>query len=182
LPFSIKAIMPEGPVIIILKEELQQFKRKKVVAAKGYAKNIDPEILIGKTLVDIKTWGKHLLLCFPKFTVRVHLMLFGSYKINAHGKHNASLHLQFTNGELNFYISSIMVIEKPLDGVYDWSADVMSDKWDTAKAIEKLKLKPKVLIGDALLNQKIFSGVGNIIRNEAMFRARIHPESLVGER
>jgi endonuclease-8 len=181
LPFSIKAIMPEGPVIIILKEELQQFKRKKVVAAKGYAKNIDPEILIGKTLVDIKTWGKHLLLCFPNFTVRVHLMLFGSYKINAHGKHNASLHLQFTNGELNFYISSIMVIEKPLDGVYDWSADVMSDKWDTAKAIEKLKLKPKVLIGDALLNQKIFSGVGNIIRNEAMFRARIHPESLVGE-
>ena len=172
--------MPEGPIIIILKEELQQFKHKEVIAANGYTPNLDPNMLIGQKLTDIKSWGKHLLLCFPKFTVRVHLMLFGSWRINSRGKHNASLGLEFPNGEVNFYISSIKLITQPLDKVYDWRADVMGDKWDTQHAIEKLLAKPQAFIGDVLLDQKIFSGVGNIIRNEAMFRARIHPQSIVG--
>lgn len=171
--------MPEGPILIILKEELQPFKHKKVIAAKGYTTKMNPEILVGKTLTDIKTWGKHLLLCFPTLTVRVHLMLFGSYRINDHGKRNATLHLQFTTGELNFYISSVVLIEKPLDEVYDWSADIMSDTWSSAKAVEKMKAKPKSLIGDLLLDQKIFSGSGNIIRNEVLFRTRVHPESRI---
>jgi endonuclease-8 len=33
---------------------------------------------------------------------------------------------------------------------------------------------------DALLDQNIFAGVGNIIKNEVLFRIRLHPESLVG--
>jgi len=33
---------------------------------------------------------------------------------------------------------------------------------------------------DALLDQDIFAGVGNIIKNEVLFRIRIHPESQVG--
>jgi len=172
--------MPEGPIIIILKKELQQFKHKEVIAANGYTPNLDPDILVGQKLTDIKSWGKHLLLCFPKFTVRVHLMLFGSWRINSRGKNNASLGLEFQNGEVNFYISSIKLITQPLDEVYDWRADVMGDKWDTENAIKKLLAKPKAFIGDALLDQKIFSGVGNIIRNEAMFRARIHPQSVIG--
>jgi len=171
--------MPEGPILIILKEELQPFKHKRVIAAKGYTTKMNPDILIGKTLIDIKTWGKHLLLCFPKFTVRVHLMLFGSYRINDHGKRNATLHLKFTTGELNFYISSVTLIEKPLDEVYDWSADIMSDSWSSAKAVEKMNAKPRSLIGDLLLDQKIFSGSGNIIRNEVLFRTRIHPENRI---
>ena len=173
--------MPEGPILVILKEELKPFIHKKIIAANGYTPKMNPEILIGKTLTDIKTWGKHLLLCFPKFTVRVHLMLFGSYRINSRGKHNASLGLQFNTGEVNFYISSISLIEKPLDKVYDWSADVMSDSWSAEKAIEKMRSKPKSIIGDLLLDQKIFSGVGNIIRNEVLFRARVHPESRIAD-
>jgi endonuclease-8 len=98
----IKKTMPEGPIILILKEQLQPFKHKKVISAKGYTTKMDPQLLVGKTITDIKTWGKHLLICFPKFTVRVHLMLFGSYKINDHGKHNATLSLQFAKGEVNF--------------------------------------------------------------------------------
>ena len=172
--------MPEGPIIVILKEELHPFKHQKVIAAKGYTTKFDPHLLNGQTLINIKSWGKHLLLCFSDFTVRVHLMLFGSYRINSRGKHNASLSIQFENGEINFYISSVILIDKPLKQVYDWSADVMSKKWDTQKAIDKLKAKPKALAGDVLLDQKIFSGVGNIIRNEALFRARIHPNSIIG--
>lgn len=173
--------MPEGPSILILKEKLLQFKGKKVLDANGYAKGFDAEMLIGKTLKDIKTWGKHTLLVFPKFAVRVHLMLFGSYYINDRPKKNASLHMQFSNGEINFSISSIKLIEEPLDEVYDWSADILGKAWDTEKTIAKLKAKPKMMICDALLDQKIFAGSGNIIKNESLFRAHLHPESIIGE-
>lgn len=171
--------MPEGPSILILKDKLKQFKGKKVIDANGYAKDLDADMLIGKTLTDIKSWGKHTLLCFSKLTVRVHLMLFGSYHINEHTKKNASLHLAFSNGELNFYVASIKLLQQPLNELYDWSADIMNKTWDADKAIEKLKAKPKTMICDALLDQKIFAGSGNIIKNEVLFRVKMHPENLI---
>jgi endonuclease-8 len=173
--------MPEGPSIIILKKALKPFKGRRITAAKGYAKGIDADMLIGKTITGFKSWGKHLLITFKGFTVRVHMGLFGSYQVNSHGKRNASLHMQFGDEEVNFYISNIKVIEGPLDKVYDWRADIMSKKWDAAKAIEKLQAKPQQMICDALLDQTIFAGSGNIIKNESLFRARIHPESPCGK-
>ncbi|HVS94308.1 MAG TPA: DNA-formamidopyrimidine glycosylase family protein [Mucilaginibacter sp.] len=172
--------MPEGPNLIMLKEKLQPFKGSRVTASNGYAKNVDPDMLNGNTLRDIKTWGKHLLLVFEDFALRVHMGLFGSYKINKPFKNNAALHLQFGGDEVNFSIVKVQVITEPLDDVYDWSADIMSEKWDEDKAIEKLKNKSKLMICDALLDQDIFAGSGNIIKVESLFRARIHPESLCG--
>lgn len=165
----------------MLKESLASFKGRRVTAAAGYAANVDPAMLNGNTLKDIKTWGKHLLLVFEDFALHVHLGLFGSYKINEAFKKNAALHLQFGSDEVNFSIVKIQVITGPLNKVYDWSADIMSKKWDEEKAVEKLKAKPKLMICDALLDQDIFAGSGNIIKNESLFRARIHPESLCGK-
>jgi endonuclease-8 len=173
--------MPEGPSLVMLKEQLKPFKGRRVTAANGYAKNVDPDLLKGNRLTDIKTWGKHLLLVFEDFALKIHLGLFGSYKINQPVKKNAALHLQFSDDEINFSIVKVEVIKEPLDEVYDWSADIMSKKWDEEKAIKKLNDKPKLMICDALLDQKIFAGSGNIIKNESLFRARIHPESLCGK-
>ena len=39
---------------------------------------------------------------------------------------------------------------------------------------------PDTLVCDALLDQNIFAGVGNIIKNEVLFRIRVHPLSTVG--
>jgi endonuclease-8 len=172
--------MPEGPSLIIAKENLMQFTHKRVMAADGYTPALDPQMLEGKTLVDIKTWGKHLLLCFSGFTVRVHFMLFGSYKIDEKGKKNAVLQMEFTNGMLYFYVAKIALIEKPLDEVYDWQADIMNEHWSTAKAVKKIKAKPDRLICDVLMDQQVFSGVGNIIKNEVLFRCKVHPESRAG--
>jgi endonuclease-8 len=72
------------------------------------------------------------------------------------------------------------MLENPIDAQYDWAADVMNDMWDPVKARIKLKKKPAELAADALLDQDIFAGVGNIIKNEVLFRIRVHPESQVG--
>ncbi|MEO6844963.1 MAG: DNA-formamidopyrimidine glycosylase family protein [Ginsengibacter sp.] len=172
--------MPEGPSIIIVKEEVQSFIGKKIVKAEGNSK-LDIQRLSGQKIIDFKSWGKHFLICFKDFTVRIHFMLFGSYRINEQKEATPRLRLIFKNGEINFYACSIKFIEEHLDEVYDWTSDVMSDLWNPKAAKQKLKKIPHTLVCDALLDQNIFTGVGNIIKNEVLFRTRIHPESEVGQ-
>jgi endonuclease VIII len=106
--------------------------------------------------------------------------MFGTYDINDRKDKPLRLCLRFRNNEWNFYNTAIKVLEEPLDEIYDWSADVMSDSWNAAKARKKLKAAPDMLVCDALLNQNIFSGVGNIIKNEVLYRIKIHPLSTIG--
>lgn len=172
--------MPEGPSIVILKEAVQPFKGKKIKAVSGNTKKIDLSRLQGQTVVDFKSWGKQFLVCFKDFTLRVHFMMFGSYRVNEQRESPPRLHLQFSNGELNFYACSVKFLEEDPDVLYDWSGDVMNEAWDEAGARKKLKGHPRMLVCDALLDQHIFAGVGNIIKNEVLFRIKLHPESHVG--
>jgi endonuclease-8 len=170
--------MPEGPSIVILKEEVQPFKGKKVIKVEGNSK-IGIERLQGQKVIDFKSWGKQFLICFKDFTVRIHLLMFGSYRINERKDTVPRLSLQFKNGELNFYTCSVKFIEEDLDTVYDWEADVMSDSWNLQKAVQKLKALKNTPVCDVLLDQQVFAGSGNIIKNEVLFRLRLHPETLV---
>lgn len=172
--------MPEGPSIVILKEEALQFKGKKVISIAGNS-SADIIRMEGKIVTDFKSWGKHFLICFTDFTVKIHLLMFGSYKINERKEINPRLSLVFSTGELNFYTCSIKILEGKSNLHYDWSIDVMNENWDAKKAKQKLESQPETMICDALLDQNIFSGVGNIIKNEVLYRCNIHPESLVGK-
>jgi endonuclease-8 len=171
--------MPEGPSIVILKELVQGFTGKKILAVTGNTK-ADKAQLTGQKVIAFRSWGKHFLICLPKVTVKIHFLLFGSYSIDEQTKPNPRLHLKFAKGDLYFYTCSVKLLAEGLDDVYDWSGDVMNDDWDAAKARRKLKAKPEMLVADALLDQDIFAGVGNIIKNEVLFRIRVHPESKVG--
>ena len=172
--------MPEGPSIIILKEAASAFIGKKIIAATGNTTKINLGNLKGKTVQDFKSWGKHFLICFDNVTIRIHFLLFGSYLINERKDSTPRLSLKFKEGEINFYACSIKEIFENLNTVYDWSVDVMSPEWDNEKAKSQLKTHPKSLVCDVLLDQNIFAGVGNIIKNEVLYRIRVHPESIVG--
>lgn len=171
--------MPEGPTIVLLKEETKHFIGKQVIAASGTCK-IDLETLKGKKIIDIKSWGKHLLICFKGFTIRIHFLMFGSYRINERKESEPRLRLTCKNGEMNFYTCAVKYLEGDVNDHYDWTSDVMNKDWDGNAAAKKLKeSKKNKLICDALLEQDIFSGVGNIIKNEVLYRVKIHPESNV---
>ena len=172
--------MPEGPSIVILKEEVPQFVGQKVISVSGNSKaGIDR--LQNQTVIAFKTWGKNFLICFEDFTVKIHLLMFGTYRINERKETPPRLSLTFSNGELNFYTCSVKFLEGNLNQYYDWTEDVMNENWDPKSAKKKLEKIPDKMICDALLEQDIFSGVGNIIKNEVLYRVYIHPESLVGK-
>jgi len=173
--------MPEGPSILLVREATAKFVGKKIIAVDGNSK-IDQSRLLNQKVIDIKSWGKHFLICFEGFTIKIHFLMFGSYTVDEKKPDRAiRLHLKFKNGEINFYTCSVKYLEGDINEHYDWSADVMNDDWNKRKAKAKLKKTPDALICDALLNQDIFAGVGNIIKNEILYRVRVHPESTIGK-
>jgi endonuclease-8 len=171
--------MPEGPSLVILKEEAMPFKGRKILEVSGNSKaGIDR--LAGKKVLDFKSWGKHFLICFDKFYIRIHLLMFGSYRINERKETTQPrLSMKFAKGELNFYSCALKLVEGKAEDDYDWSVDTMSDEWDHDKALKQLKEDKGRIISDVLLDQKIFSGVGNIIKVESLFITHIHPEAKV---
>ncbi|HEY0822273.1 MAG TPA: DNA-formamidopyrimidine glycosylase family protein [Ramlibacter sp.] len=172
--------MPEGPSIVILKEQVTPFLGRTIRKVSGNT-TIEKERLLHQRVESFRSWGKHFLVELPDFSLRVHFMLFGSYRINEDKSLAVPrLSLGFDNGEINLYACSVRFIEEPLDLAYDWWADVMSEHWDPQLAIRRLRAQPDTLVCDALLDQDLFAGVGNIIKNEVLFRIRVHPLSTVG--
>ena len=172
--------MPEGPSILHLRDQLLPFKGKLVKQAGGYG-DMPAAWIKGKKLTDIKTWGKHLLFVFSNGTVRVHLGLFGDILIDERKKVNRSFFLEFARGEINGYVVKAIKLNKPLKEIYDWRTDILSSSFDKAYVKTLLKKMADKTIDDVLMNQNIFTGVGNKIRNEALYRAAIHPQSIVGK-
>ncbi|OBU68470.1 endonuclease [Stenotrophomonas maltophilia] len=172
--------MPEGPSIVLLREAASHFKGHVVQHVEGNSR-VDLSSLRGRRVKAVRSWGKHFLLEFGQQTLRIHLMLFGSWRIDERKPGPARVSLRLDNGELNFYACSVRLIDQPLDEVYDWRGDVMADAWDPKLARRKLKAMPGVMVCDALLDQAVFAGVGNIIKNEVLFRIRVHPGTRVGD-
>jgi endonuclease-8 len=173
--------MPEGPSLVILKELISSFVGKTIISARGNSK-IEMKRLEGRKILAMRTWGKQFFIVVKGMTIRIHFLMFGSYSVNEQTKPDRSLrlHLHFAKGDIFFYTCAIKEIEGDIDELYDWQADVMSDLWNPLRARKKLKKMPETLVCDALLDQQVFSGVGNIIKNEVLYRIRLHPESLVG--
>ncbi|CAN5586474.1 endonuclease [soil metagenome] len=172
--------MPEGPSLLHLKDQLKPFKGKFVKAAGGYG-NMPTDWIVGKKLTDIKTWGKHLLFIFSNGVVKVHLGLFGDVLINERKKVNRSFFLEFASGEINGFVVKASKLKQPLEELYDWRTDILSTEFDRAYVKALLKKMGDKTIDDVLMDQAVFTGVGNKIRNEALYRAAIHPLSIINK-
>jgi len=172
--------MPEGPSILHLRNQLLPFKGKIIREAGGYGP-MPTGWINGKKLLDIQTWGKHLLFIFSNGAVRVHLGLFGDVLVNERKKVNRSFYLEFAKGEINGYVVRAQKLTASPAEVYDWRTDVLSKDFDPLYVKSLLKDQGSKTIDDVLMDQKIFTGVGNILRNETLYRAGIHPLSVTGK-
>lgn len=171
----------EGPSIVILVEELEPFVGKKPkVDGSAPLSVAEWKLLTGKCICEVRSWGKHFLIRFEETWVRIHFLMFGSYRINHSRGRPPKLRFRFGKDEIEFYTCSVKILEQGISD-YDWSIDVMSKKWSAGKALTNVKKMPKSSVCDALMDQSIFAGVGNIIKNEVLFLQRMHPERRIGD-
>jgi endonuclease VIII len=171
----------EGPPLKVIAEELSFLTDNKIVSVFGSAK-VRKEALEGKPIKRVFSRGKNLLFQFPGYTVRVHFVMFGSYTINNPRKNvTPSLSLKTRNTTIEFYRCSIrMIYNEEVDTLFDEEVDIMSERWNGQKVLELTLHQTDELICDVLLDQTIFAGVGNIVKNEALFLAGVHPLSRTG--
>ena len=108
--------MPEGPSIVILKEQAARYLGRTIERVEGNT-TIEKERLVGRRVEALRSWGKQFLVEMDiDFSLRVHFMLFGSYRIDERKSWTPPrLSLQFDAGELNLYACSVRFIEVPLD-------------------------------------------------------------------
>lgn len=178
----------EGPSLYLAARQLKPFRGKTVLSVSGNTK-IEKERILEKKVKTIFPWGKHLIIQFDEFALRTHFLLFGAFEATVDDSiltgdyqraYTPRLQLDFENGTIKLFNCSVRFLETAnAKADYDFTVDIMSPKWDSDKAFESITSKPGLEIADILLDQEIFAGVGNIIKNEVLWRVRIHPETKV---
>src|SRR5512138_1731444 len=173
----------EGPSLYLAARQLKPFQKKTVLSVSGNTK-IDKERILHRKVKTIFAWGKHLVIQFDEFALRTHFLLFGAFEATLndstltgdyHRSYTPRLQLDFENGNIKLFNCSVKFLQtKIAKASYDFTIDIMSPKWDPDRAFDSISSKPDVEIADILLDQKIFAGVGNIIKNEVLWRVRIH--------
>jgi endonuclease-8 len=171
--------MPEGPTIKYFSRKLKRYIGKTVVEASGYGE-MDKSAIVNLPLKDVETFGKNLIFVFKDFFVTAHFGLFGSMVVNDRKKVNASFALHFADSEINFYVTKTKFYSgKPTDH-FNFKTDILKPEFDADFVLNELQTNySNQTIGDVLMDQNIFAGVGNIIRIETLYHAKIHPESII---
>ncbi len=175
----------EGPSLRLAAEQLAPLVGHTIEKVSGNTK-IEKERFLNQTIESIFSYGKYLILQFDTFALRVHFLLFGSFEATIKRKkvtgdypkkiRTPRLAFRLNIGHIELYNCSVKIVEDSnLIEQCDYTIDIMDEEWDVAKALKKLKKDPSVEIADALLDQTIFLGVGNIIKNEVLFLAHISP-------
>jgi len=148
---------------------------------------VNPEDLIGKKLEDAYTYGKNILLDFSPYGIRIHLMMYGSIRFEkefSKPENRIRLILDFESGRMVVYNAPIVEIDfigKIESGL---SKDLGIDpfrNWDEEKLLNLLIKDKDRVIGEILLDQRVFAGIGNILRNEILFRSGIRPDKRISD-
>lgn len=178
----------EGPSLYLAAKQLKPFTGKTVLSVTGNSK-IEKERILEKKIKSIFPWGKHLIIQFDEFALRTHFLLFGAFEATVDDStltgdyrraYTPRLQMDFENGNIKLFNCSVKFLEtKNAKASYDFTIDIMSPKWDAGKAFNVISSKPGAEIADILLDQDIFAGVGNIIKNEVLWRVSVHPETKV---
>lgn len=179
----------EGPSLFLAAEQLAPFVGEKIQKISGNTK-IGKERLLKKQILDIFSYGKYLFFQFDTFALRIHFLLFGSFEATVKNKkvtgdypkkmREPRLALKLKSGHIEMYSCSVRFIESnQAKSLCDFTIDVMSPIWDAEQALRKVQKNQDSEIADVLLDQSIFLGVGNIIKNEVLLLIKVSPLRLV---
>ncbi|KAG9347023.1 hypothetical protein JZ751_005950 [Albula glossodonta] len=137
----------------------------------------------------VETLGKELFLYFGQRALRVHFGMNGSMRINPCKKEPgkgtpSTLEVQLANDTIYFFDSTVEIrlSEHCAHKVKSMeSLDVCSSKFSFSRAEEMMKREGCRMLCDALLDQSVLPGVGNIIKNEALFDSGLNPAVKVNQ-
>lgn len=194
--------MPELPEVETIKNTLKLLAINKTIDAVEvlwpkiiqYPTDIEmfKHLLIGQTVKDIHRKGKFLLFELDEYILISHLRMEGKYSVDEatlDRKKHTHIIFHFTNGEelryndvrkfgtMHLYRKGEEQIKKPL---IQLGPDPFEETFTIDYFYNKLKRTRRV-IKNALLDQTILAGLGNIYVDETLFKAKIHPLTIASD-
>jgi formamidopyrimidine-DNA glycosylase len=127
----------------------------------------------GRRIESVSRHGKFILLQLDEGFITIHLGMTGQLLFDTPpGLHTRAV----------FYLddATLLYDDIRMFGSIEWTPELARTKQLGPDALNSGELSPSLLrrrapIKAVLLNQSVFSGVGNIYADEALFRAGIHP-------
>ncbi len=152
------------------------------------------ERLIGRTVVDVSTHGKHLFLEFASteaiddaLVLRTHMMMTGSWHVYRHGdrwrRPERQMVVSLTAGDRVVVCFNAPVVElltkrrsNAAHGLGGYGPDILAEPLNVDEILVRGRgLDPTTPVGVTLLDQHVVAGIGNIYRCESLFQRRISP-------
>jgi endonuclease-8 len=174
--------MPEGDSLhraarrlqVLVGERLEVETPHPRAAVKGLAERLD-----GHTLEQVEAVGKNLLLRFEGgLVLRSHLRMNGRWRVERRGTARAGKPwLVLRGSEYEGVLWNGAVLEL-LGGrsAPRLGPDILAEPTDYATMLARLRaVSPVRELGDALLDQRLVAGIGNVWKAEALWEARVSP-------
>jgi endonuclease-8 len=187
--------MAEGDTILRAARRLGAALNGETVAAsapnpRGRAARI--ERLDGRRLDAVESHGKNLLLRFGDVVLHSHMGMNGSWHVYPRGaawrkpRRSAWAVLagegqeaaQFGGPTLRLIAADRVRRDPQLARL---GPDILAPELDLDAILQGLRADPARGLGDALLDQTLVAGIGNIFKSEACFAARVDPWRPVGD-
>jgi endonuclease-8 len=134
--------------------------------------------LDGRKLLGVEAVGKNLLLRFEDgLVLRSHLRMSGRWQVlPRNGTRRGTPWLVLRGAESEAVLWNGPVLELDESRVRSLGPDILADPPDLDAMVAKLRrADPRTAIGEALLDQRLVAGIGNLWRAEALWRARTSP-------
>ena len=189
--------MPEGDTIFRTARNLGRALEGKPVTAfrstfPWLMRFNDDTPLAGQTIDKVEARGKWLLVHFSGGGILAsHLLMNGRWHIYRRGERWQLAHIHMRIVIENEQYQAIgfrvpvarMHTEQSLDRdlrVAVPGNDLLRKEFDAAAALERLRSRPDEAIADALLDQSVLAGVGNVFKSEICFVNGLNPFRAVG--
>ncbi len=143
------------------------------------------ERLSGRTLLGVRAVGKNVLLDFEGgLVLRSHLRMSGRWRVGPRGgERTGRPWLVLRGSEYEAVLWNGPVLElypRGTDpGVDRLGPDILGVPLDLDGMVSRLRAQPEREVGDALLDQRLVAGVGNLWKAEGLWQVRVSPWSRV---
>jgi endonuclease VIII len=143
-------------------------------AVKGLAERLD-----GRRLEQVEAVGKNLLLRFEGgLVLRSHLRMKGRWRVERRGAARVGrpwLVLRGAEHEAVLWNGAVLELVGAGGAGQRLGPDILGEPPDYETMLARLRSDPQREIGDALLDQRLVAGIGNLWKAEALWETKVSP-------
>jgi endonuclease-8 len=181
--------MAEGPLVHHYVNQLKkvlQGREARIEFRARKLKDVEPS-LQNIHIQKVEAHGKQFRIHFSDDRILlIHLMMWGSWRIYRKGEpwdkpaQRARVVFHTDSHVAVVFSAPVVKLLTPLELQNDpkWGhlgPDPLRSDFSSRDFFQRLEKEPSREIGEALLDQRVIAGVGNILRMEILFRSNIHP-------